>query len=116
MIEAESKMIVYTLLAITLGYLLISTVPGQLAPPLYEGVLSETEDSREIGPDESQPSVEEAPETLGDSSALTATSPASTAGEVASGLSGGYTMLVGTLIVNLSIAFGVYMLARRRFG
>ena len=39
--ELESKLIVYTVLAIILGYIFVSTIPSQLAPPLFEAVQPE---------------------------------------------------------------------------
>ena len=120
----ESKLIVYTVLAITLGYVFVSTIPAQLAPPLFEAVQPEGESIRGPSPDE-QPSVPD--ETLGQpgeevaedvselsSSAKAAADAAEEARMAASGLAG-FSTVFGTLIVNLSIAFAVYWLAKRRF-
>ena len=120
----ESKLIVYTVLAITLGYVFVSTIPAQLAPPLFETVQPEGESIRGPSPDE-QPSGPD--ETLGQSgeevvgdvselasSAMAAADAAEEAKTEASGLAGLSTVF-GTLIVNLTIAFAVYWLAKRRF-
>ena len=118
----ESKLIVYTVLAITLGYVFVSTIPAQLTPPLFSTVQPEGESIRGPIPDE-QPSVPD--ETLGqpseevaeDVSSLASSTAAADAAEAkmaASGLTS-YSTVFGTLIVNLSIAFAVYWLAKRRF-
>jgi hypothetical protein len=122
--ELESKLIVYTVLAITLGYVFVSTIPSQLAPPLFEAVQPEGEGIRGPSPEE-QPSGPD--ETLGqsgedvagvisdlESSAKTAADAAEEAKTAASGLTS-YSTVFGTLIVNLTIAFAVYWLAKRRF-
>jgi len=120
----ESKLIVYTVLAITLGYIFVSTIPAQLAPPLFEAVQPEGESIRGPSPDE-QPSGPD--ETLGQSgeevvgdvselasSAMAAADAAEEAKTAASGLAD-FSTVFGTLIVNLTIAFAVYWLAKRRF-
>lgn len=119
----ESKLIVYTVLAITLGYVFVSTIPAQLTPPLFSTVQPEGESIRGPIPEE-QPSVPD--ETLGqpgeevaeDVSELASSAEAATdaaeAQTAASGLTS-YSTVFGTLIVNLSIAFAVYWLAKRRF-
>ncbi len=122
----ESKLIVYTVLAITLGYVFVSTIPSQLAPPLFEAVQPEGESIRGPDPDEAPPSTEGTGETLTDdvagltdstSSAATASDAAKAAEEAKTAASGltSYTPVFGTLIVNLTIAFAVYWLAKRRF-
>jgi hypothetical protein len=124
--ELESKLIVYTVLAITLGYVFVSTIPAQLAPPLFEAVQPEGESIRGPGPEEAPPSTEDTGETLTDDIAETYDSAISAAAAAdaekaaeedktaASGLTS-YTPVFGTLIVNLTIAFAVYWLAKRRF-
>jgi hypothetical protein len=125
--EMESKMIVYTVLAITLGYVFVSAIPAQLAPPLFETFQPEGESIRAPGPDK-QPSGPD--ETLGQpgeevegdvsdlASSTTAAADAVKAAEetetAASGLTS-YFPVFGTLIVNVTIAFAVYWLAKRRF-
>ena len=118
----ESKLIVYTVLAITLGYVFVSTIPAQLTPPLFSTVQPEGESIRGPIPDE-QPSVPD--ETLGqpseevaeDVSSLASSTAAADAAEAKTAASGltSYSTVFGTLIVNLSIAFAVYWLAKRRF-
>lgn len=119
----ESKLIVYTVLAITLGYVFVSTIPSQLALPLFEAMQLEGESIRGPSPEETPPSTEDTGETLTDdiagatSSAKAAADAAKAAEEaktVASGLTS-YFPVFGTLIVNLTIAFTVYWLAKRRF-
>jgi hypothetical protein len=124
--ELESKLIVYTVLAITLGYVFVSTIPSQLAPPLFEAVQPEGESIRGPGPEEAPPSTEDTGETLTDDIAETYDSAISAAAAAdaekaaeeaktaASGLTS-YFPVFGTLIVNLTIAFAVYWLAKRRF-
>ena len=122
----ESKLIVYTVLAITLGYVFVSTIPAQLAPPLFEAVQPEGESIRGPGPEEQTSSPDE---TLGqsgeeiagvtgsESSAKAAADAAKAAEEVKTAESGlaGFSTVFGTMIVNLTIAFAVYWLAKRRF-
>ena len=122
----ESKLIVYTVLAITLGYVFVSTIPAQLAPPLFEAVQPEGESIRGPGPEEQTSSPDE---TLGqsgeevagvtgsESSAKAAADAAKAAEEAKRAESGlaGFSTVFGTMIVNLTIAFAVYWLAKRRF-
>ena len=123
----ESKLIVYTLLAITLGYVFVSTIPSQLAPPLFDAVQPEGESIRgpspeeqPSGPDETlgQPSEEFAGDisdlTSSERAAADAAKAAEEANTAASGLTS-YFPVFGTLVVNLTIAFAVYWLAKRRF-
>lgn len=120
----ESKLIVYAVLAITLGYVFVSTIPSQLAPPLFEAVQPGDEIIRGPSPEE-QPSAPD--ETLGQaaeetvdetsdlaSSAKAAADSAEEAKAASSGLTS-YFPVFGTLIMNLTIAFVVYWLAKRRF-
>lgn len=122
----ESKLIVYTVLAITLGYVFVSTIPAQLAPPLFEAVQPEGESIRGPGPEEAPPSTEDTGETLTDDiaetydsaiSAAAAADAAKAAEEAKTAESGlaGFSTVFGTMIVNLTIAFAVYWLAKRRF-
>ena len=123
----ESKLIVYTVLAITLGYVFVSTIPAQLAPPLFEAVQPEGESIRGPSPEEQpsapdetlgQPGEEVAGDVSGLASSEAAAADAAEAAEetktAASGLTS-YSSVFGTLIVNLTIAFAVYWLAKRRF-
>ncbi len=117
----DSKLIVYTVLAITLGYLFISAIPAQLAPSPFLTSQPESDDFRSPGTDEPPTGeegtlgqIEEDVGTLTDSesSAARAAAEAKTA---ASGLTNTYFTVFGTLIVNLTIALAVYIVARRRF-
>jgi hypothetical protein len=141
----ENKALVYAVLAISLGYLLVSAVPGQLAPPMF-GSADDPELLKAPGPDRDGAPTEDAispvtelDETLsGDAaesqgdiiasedSAMTATGPdgtfsrdAATAQSDASAAEGNSGTLMksvfGTWGFNLVIALGVYFIARRRF-
>jgi hypothetical protein len=117
----ESKLIVYTVLAITLGYVFVSTIPSQLAPPLFEAVQPEGESIRGPIPEEQPSGPDEmlgqpGEEVTGDisDSASSAKAAAEDAKTAASGLTS-YFPVFGTLVVNLTIAFAVYWLAKRRF-
>ena len=119
----ESKLIVYTVLAITIGYLFVSAIPAQLAPSPFLAIQPESDDVRSPGTEE-LPTGEEG--TLGqseedegsltESESSTAKAAADDAKTAASGLTNTYFTVFGTLIVNLTIALAVYMVARRRFG
>ena len=108
----ESKLIVYMVLAISLGYIVMSTIPGQLTPPRFKVVQHETESINTPNHDEPKTSAEE---TLGADSTADSAREAAEESKAARGPLTGSFMVVGTLVLNLSIAFGVYMLARRRF-
>ena len=45
----NSKMTVYMVVAVALGYLLVSTVPNTLMPPRMEALRSPTEDEQILG-------------------------------------------------------------------
>ena len=106
----ESRLVVYTILAITLGYLLTSAIPNQLSPkPLFEGT---SPDSELRAPDASTDSNEEILGSKQDES--TSAQATDEINFVSNGLRGELTAL-STLIVNLSIAFTVYWLAKRKF-
>ena len=123
----DSKLIVYTVLAITLGYLFVSAIPAQLAPSPFLASQPESDDVRSPGTEE-PPTGDEG--TLGQieddvgaitdsaSSATEASDAAKDAAEdanmAASGLTNTYFTVFGTLIVNLTIAFAVYLVAKRR--
>ena len=119
----ESKLIVYTVLAITLGYVFVSMIPSQLRARAFEAVQPEGESIRGPNPEETSPSTEGTGDTLTDDiagatdSAKAAADAAKAAEEnetTASGLTS-YFPVFGTLVVNLTIAFAVYGLAKRRF-
>lgn len=122
----ESKLIVYTVLAITLGYVFVSTIPSQLVPTLFEASQPEGESIKGPGPEEAPPSTEDTGETLTDDvagdtesaySEATASDAAKTSEDARTAATGltSYSTVFGTLIVNLTIAFAVYWLAKRRF-
>ena len=113
----ENRALVYAVLAISLGYLLVSAVPSQLASP----ILSESAGDRELVKAPGQENAE-APT---DDAFASATEPDGTfsrdateaQGDVlaAGGGSGNLVVSVfGTWSVNLIVALGVYFIARRR--
>lgn len=98
MTNMYQKMTVYAVLAIAIGYLLISTVPAIITPP-EEKMLTLGEEEMVTAPTPTEPGVEgEEARTLGE------------------GLFWGEIYQYGFLAVDVAIAVGVYMLARRRFG
>lgn len=117
----NNRVTIYTVLAVTVGYLLISAVPGQVeryvAPPLMLTGSEETFDERILG---------EAGESLN----VTEDAPMFGLGEEAteelSGEIGGhiiedrgiasYLDLYKWWVLDLGVAFSVYWLARRRLG
>lgn len=124
----ENKAVVYAVLAISLGYLLVSAVPSQLAPPMFGEPAGDSEMLRAPGPEHAEVPTESpsAPATESDKTfsgdAATAQGDAIAAGGtsdealVAGGGSGTLVVSVfGTWSVNLIIALGVYFIARRRF-
>ncbi len=112
------------MLAITLGYVFVSTIPSQLVTPQFLAVQPEEEGIRGPIPEEQPPGPDETlgqsgEELTGDisesaSSAKAAADAAEEARTAASGLTN-YFPVFGTLVVNLTIAFAVYWLAKRRF-
>ncbi|MCW3978866.1 MAG: hypothetical protein NWF12_03895 [Candidatus Bathyarchaeota archaeon] len=91
------KMTVYTVLAVALGYLLISTVPSAITP--LEGEMLATAEEDEIfSAPQPEAGVRE---------------PDSLAAEEKSALNEAFQYSV--LIIDLLIALGVYIVAKRRF-
>jgi len=118
----DSKLFVYTVLAITLGYLFASAIPAQLAPSPFLASQPESDDVRSPGTEEPLTGEEEtfgqSEEDVGalsESASSAAKAAADEAKTAASGLTNTYFTVFGTLIVNLTIALAVYMVARRRF-
>ena len=120
--EMDSKLIVYTVLAITLGYLFTSAIPAQLTSSSFLRVQPESDDVR--SPDAEEPPTgeegtlgqsEEDVGGLTESESSAAKAAADEAKTAASGLTNTYFTVFGTLIVNLTIALAVYIVARRRF-
>jgi hypothetical protein len=90
------KMTVYAVLAIAIGYLLTSTVPAIITPP-EEKMLALSEEGMVLTTPSAEPEVE---------------------GKEAQTFEGqfwGEIYQYGFLAVDVAIAVGVYMLARRRF-
>jgi hypothetical protein len=114
----ENKALIYTVLAISLGYLLVSAVPSRLAPPMYAGSGDDSELIRGPVPESAVPPEEGAATAAADSTQGDTLSSESAQGERLSAGSGSRNMIVsvfGTWSVNLLIALGVYFFARRRF-
>lgn len=120
----NSRPYAYAVLAIALGYLLISVVPNQLDPQRYDAF--QAEQVREPGLKEEvqpeEPSATTEPEVLGDSaSAVTSADEAKAAAEDARTAASGLTFMsevftgFGSLLVSLFVALGVYWIAKRRF-
>ncbi len=110
----------YAVLAIALGYILISVVPSRLNPNHYLALETErpgenvTVEGGTLLEDEASITTEQ--EALGEtaSAAKTAADEARTA---ASGLTtvGGFFGVFGNLLISLAVAFGVYWIAKQRF-
>ena len=117
----------YAVLAIALGYILISVVPGRLTPVHYLALETErpgenvTIEGGTLQEDEASLTTEQ--EALGDkaSTAKTAADAAKAAADeartAASGLTtvGGFFGAFGNLLISLAVAFGVYWIAKHRF-
>ena len=124
----ENKVLVYAVLAISLGYLLVSAVPSQLAPPMFGEPTGDSELLKAPRPERGEAPADsvaapatdpdgtfsgDAAEVQGDASAAQSSSDKALA---AGGGSGNLVISVfGTWSVNLAIALGVYFIARRRF-
>ncbi len=114
----ENKALLYAVLAISLGYLLVSSVPSQLAPPLSEEPLGdpkllrapESEQAEAPADSATAPAIELDEKFSGDSAEAQRDT------VVAGGGSGNLVVSVfGTWSINLIVALGVYFIARRRF-
>jgi len=92
----NSKMTVYMVVAVALGYLLVSTVPATLMPPRMEAMRSPTEDEPVLG---AKPEMD-----IQESEAVLTGPPT-----VWDGVS-----QIGFWFLDLLIAFGVYFIAKRR--
>ena len=117
----------YAVLAIALGYLLISVVPSRLTPMHYQTLETErpvetvTAEGGTLQEDEASITAEE--EELGEevSAATTSADAAKAAADeartAASGLTtvGGFFGVFGNLLISLAVAFGVYWIAKQRF-
>ncbi len=127
----ENKALIYAVLAISLGFLLISEVPNQLAPPMFGEPAGNSEMVRAPGQENAEapadsitaPATEldetfsgDAAEVQGDTSDASAARSTSDEALAAGGGSGNLVISVfGTWSVNLIVALGVYFIARRRF-
>ena len=119
------KTYTYAVLAITIGYLLISGVPSQLTFMQHEKFEARHQGEPIIEDEtrQEESSISSEPEILGDtaSSAKAATDAAKAAAEDAKTTASGLNIVseaftgFGSLMISLLIAFGVYLVARRRF-
>lgn len=113
----ENKALVYAVLAISLGYLLVSAVPSRLASPM----LLESGDNSEVirGPTPESPDapVEGVPEMDTSQGDILSAGEAVQEESLVAGRGSGNLIVsvVGTWSVNLLVALGVYFIARRRF-
>lgn len=122
MLGTESKLIIYTVLAITLGYLFVSAIPAQLASQEQQMLVQRESDDTNGQLSED---IESSGDVLGGDSGgnLSSESPSCEASESAKsaleessagGITIDYISIFGTLSLNLLIAFVVYLVARRR--
>jgi hypothetical protein len=56
----DNKILVYTVLAISLGYLLVSTIPSQIAPPMFGESVEDSELLKAPGPEQADAPTEDA--------------------------------------------------------
>jgi len=114
----ENRALVYAVLAISLGYLLVSAVPSQLAPPLFSESAKDSEIVMAPGSENAEDPIDDASAPVTESDRTFSGDAAEAQGDVlvAGGGSGNLVISVfGTWSVNLFIALGVYYIARRRF-
>ena len=127
----ETRVLVYAVLAISLGFLLVSEVPSQLTPQMFGEPVGDSEMVRAPGQEQPKAPAEgesapagEPDETFssdsaaaqGDTSDASAARSTSDESLAAGGGSGNLVISVfGTWSVNLIVALGVYFIARRRF-
>ncbi len=114
----ENKALIYAVLAISLGYLLVSAVPSQLAPSMFGEPAGDSEMLRAPGPEHTDAPIDDtsAPAGEPDGTFSSDTASAQSAASAAEGSSGNLVISVfGTWGFNLVIALGVYFIARRRF-
>ena len=115
----------YAVIAIAIGYLLISIVPGQLTPMRLETFEAERPGEPAVEEEtlQEEPLITTEEEELGEEvSAATASADAAkaAAGEAKTATSGlsavsGFFTGFGSLMISLFVAFGIYWIARRRF-
>ena len=113
----ENKALVYAVLAISLGYLLVSAVPSKLAPPMYAGSGDDSDLFRSPVQESAEP-PEESAAAAADSSQGDMLSSESVQGKRLDAGSGSGNLIVsvfGTWSVNLLVALSVYFFAKRRF-
>ena len=114
----ENRALVYAVLAISLGYLLVSAVPSQLAPPMFSESMEDRELLKASGPENAEAPTDDASAPASELDETFSRDAAEAQGDalVAGGGSGNLVISVfGTWSVNLFIALGVYFIARRRF-
>jgi hypothetical protein len=114
----QNRALVYTVLAISLGYLLVSMVPNKLAPPMFSEFIGDSELLKAPRPDHAETPTEDAsaPGTEPNRTFSGDAAEAQRDVEVAGSGSGNLVISVfETWSVNLLIALGVYLIARRKF-
>jgi hypothetical protein len=113
----ENKALLYTVLAISLGYLLVSAVPSRLAPPMYAESVDDSDLIRSPPPGDvestTDSAVAAADSALGDT--LSSESVQEERLDAGGGSGNIIVSVFGTWSVNLLVALGVYFFARRRF-
>lgn len=115
----------YAVIAIAIGYLLISVVPGQLTPVRLETFEAERpgEPAVEEETRQEEPLITTEEEELGEevSAATASADAAKTAADEARTAVSGLTFIsgvfgaFGNLLISLVVAFSVYWITRRRF-
>jgi hypothetical protein len=124
----ENKVLVYAMLAISLGFLLVSEVPGQLAPPMFSEPAGDSEMLKTPGQENAEAPADSIATPAGELDKTFSADEATAQGDAsadrsasdeafaAGGGSGNLVISVfGTWSVNLIVALGVYFIARRRF-
>jgi len=118
----ENKVLVYAVLAISLGFLLVSEVPNQLAPPMFGEPAGDSEILRAPGQEIAEVPADSIATPAGEPNEKFSADSAAAQGDAseealaAGGGSGNLMISVfGTWGFNLIVALGVYFIARRRF-
>ena len=114
----ENRALVYAVLAISLGYLLVSAVPSQLTPPMFSESDKDSEIMRAPGLEHEEAPIDDASAPATESDRTFSGDAAEAQGDVLAAGGGSSNLVIsvlGTWSVNLFIALGVYYIARRRF-
>jgi hypothetical protein len=113
----ENKALLYTMLAISLGYLLVSAVPSRLAPQMYSEIGDDSDLMKSPAPGSVESTAESAAATADSAQGDMLSSESVPEERLAAGSGSGNIIVsvFGTWSVNLLVALGVYFFARRRF-